>query len=29
MNVDKIEADKDNKGLKITFANNGTTIISL
>lgn len=29
MNVDKIEADKDNKGLKITFSNNGTTIISL
>lgn len=29
MNVDKIEADKENKGLKITFANNGTIIISL
>ena len=29
LNVDKIEADKENKGLKITFANNGTTIISL
>ena len=29
MNVDKIEADKEKKGLKITFANKGTTIISL
>ena len=29
LNVDKIEADVENKGLKITFANNGTTIISL
>lgn len=29
LNVDKIEADKDQKSLKVTFANNGTTLISL